>query len=53
MFRCCKPLLTLIENQLRTPKQRDPFPLGFIRHFGVPYLGGPSAVDALNKASNA
>jgi hypothetical protein len=38
--------------QLHTWKQRNLFPAGFIDYFGVPYLGGPSAVDAGGNAGN-
>ena len=31
---------------MSTPEQCDRFPTGFIRHCGVPDLGGPSTVEA-------
>ena len=43
-FICFTFLPGRIEYQLRTSKQGDRFPAGFICHFGIPYLGRPSTV---------
>ena len=46
-------LFAWIKYQLRTPEQRDRLPAGFIDHFGIPDLSGPSAVEACGNAGNS